>query len=114
MDNYKYTCTICLFKCNYNSFWLEHLSSEKHLRGGGPKIHKCKNENCDYETPVSWNMKMHVMTMHSTKEERSKSKYYCPNCDQPFFSPMFYNSHMKGSKHRNKVKIDELTQTKNE
>ena len=47
MDNYKYTCIMCRFKCNYNSFWLEHLSSEKHLRGGDPKIHKCKNQNCD-------------------------------------------------------------------
>jgi len=66
--------------CNYNSAWLEHLSSEKHTRQCKPKNHKCKFDNCDHETTISWNMKM-----HSTKEERSKSKYYCNDRDKVFF-----------------------------
>ena len=76
MDNYKYICEMCKFKCNYNSAWLDHLSSEKHKRYGKPKIHKCKFDNCEHETSVSWNMKMHVMTNYSTKEERSFNKKF--------------------------------------
>lgn len=112
MNNYKFICEMCKFKCNYNSAWLDHLSSEKHKREGKPKIHKCKFDNCHHETSVSWNMKMHVMTMHSTKEERSKSKYYCNDCDQVFFLPLFYDSHMKGRKHSNQVKINDLSKIK--
>ena len=108
MDNYKYTCDLCKFKCNYNSAWLDHLSSEKHKRYGKPKTHKCKYENCNHETPISWNMKMHVMTMHSTKEERSKSKYYCEDCDKVYFSSIYYQSHLKGAKHLNQSKINEI------
>jgi len=53
MDNYKYICEMCKFKCNYNSAWLDHLSSEKHMREGKSKIHKCKFDNCEHETSVS-------------------------------------------------------------
>lgn len=112
MNDYKFVCEMCRFNCNYNSAWLEHLSSEKHLRQGKPKIHKCKYEDCNHETSVSWNMKMHIMTIHSTKEERSKSKYYCNDCDKVFFAPLYYNKHMYGKKHLNQVKINELSQNK--
>jgi len=52
------------------------------------------------------------MKIHSTKEERSKSKYYCNDCDQVFFLPLFYDSHMKGRKHINQVKINVINQNK--
>ena len=32
MNDYKFVCDMCKFNCNYNSAWLEHVSSEKHLR----------------------------------------------------------------------------------
>ena len=50
--------------------------------------------------------------MHSTKEERSKSKYYCEDCDKAYFSPLYYQSHLKGMKHLNQVKINEINKNK--
>jgi len=108
MESYKFTCECCKFKCNYNSAWLEHLSSEKHLRQGKPKTHKCTFNGCTHETTIHWNMKMHVMTMHSTIEERSKMKYYCKVCDTVFFSPLYLDKHNIGIKHKNMIKVNEL------
>lgn len=48
--------------------------------------------------------------MHNTKEERSKSKYYCNECDTVFFSLIYYNKHMTGIKHSNQLKVNELSQ----
>jgi hypothetical protein len=54
-------------------------------------------------------MKLHFLSNHSTKEERSKEKYYCSDCDMVFFSPSYMNAHMEGIKHKNYVEaINEL------
>ena len=108
MEKQKFYCECCKFKCNYNSAWLTHLESEKHLRNGAPKTHKCKADGCDYNTTIHWNMKMHVMTVHSTMEERMKMKYYCKECDQVFFAPLYLDKHNNGIKHNNQVKINML------
>ena len=42
------------------------------------KIIKC--EQCDYIASNYWNNKMHYFSAHSSKEERSKQKYYCDIC----------------------------------
>lgn len=108
METPKFTCEACNFKCNFNSAWLTHLSSEKHLREGKQKIHKCNAPDCDYTTITYWNMRMHKMTMHSTMEERMKSKYYCKDCDKVFFAPLYLDKHYNGMKHKNQVKINIL------
>ena len=38
-------------------------------------IFNCKN--CEYIANNHWNLKMHNLSSHTTKEERSKQKYYC-------------------------------------
>jgi hypothetical protein len=113
MDNkiYKYNCECCKLNTNCTSVWLRHLESAKHKRQGDPKFHKC--ELCKFQTKTSWNFKLHKLSQHSTKEERSKSKYNCEICDVVFFSPLYYNSHMKGSKHKNLVLLDEYNKTIN-
>jgi hypothetical protein len=103
MEN-SFHCETCNYKCKYNSEYLKHLNSQKHARQGKKKIYKCSN--CDYETKTSnWNLKMHTLTKHSSKEERTKYKYYCNLCDSIFFSPLYLESHMKGSVHTNNLKL---------
>ena len=41
MNDYKFTCEMCKFKCKYNSGWLEHISSKKHQHQGTPTTYKC-------------------------------------------------------------------------
>ena len=113
MDNklYKYNCECCKLNKSCTAIWLKHLDSAKHKRHGEPKFHKC--DLCEFQTKTSWNYKLHKLSQHSTKEERSNSKYYCNICDVVFFSPLYYNSHMKGSKHKNLVLLDEYNKTIN-
>ena len=44
---------------------------------------------------------MHNLSAHSTKEERSKQKYYCDICDNVFFCSAYYNKHIAGKRHKN-------------
>ena len=109
MESYKFTCECCKFKCMYNSGWLDHISSKKHLRQNKPISYKCDIHNCDYISSTHWNLKIHKMNNHSTKEEREQSKYYCKDCDQIFLSPLYYNKHNIGKRHINQVKVNQLT-----
>jgi hypothetical protein len=102
MDEKKYFCQLCNFKSNYNSEIEIHLNSEKHKRGGKKKEYNC--DVCSYKTIVSlWNLKMHKASKHYTKEEREQSKYYCKTCDSIFFSPLYYNNHLKSIMHQTKT-----------
>jgi len=102
-----FRCDCCNYETNMTSFWLRHCETAKHKRNGQKKQHIC--EVCDYETTGIWNLKAHMLSQHSTPEERSKQKYYCKDCDQVFFSPVYYEKHMAGIKHANYVKaIEEL------
>ena len=81
-------CKSCNYGCNHNSVFVKHQKSDKHLRHGEKKIFKC--DKCDYKTTTShWNLKMHIMSKHSTIEERSKQKYYCNICDSIFLVHYF-------------------------
>ena len=108
MEIHKYICENCQFKTNFNSAWIKHLDSKKHERKGKTKIHTCNK--CNYETKTHWNLKMHYMNMHSTLEERIICKYYCLECDKVYFSPLYFNNHIKGIKHINQSKINKLNQ----
>ena len=62
-------------------------------------IFNCKN--CEYIANNHWNLKMHNLSSHTTKEERSKQKYYCDICDNVFFCSAYYNKHINGKRHKN-------------
>ena len=101
-SQHQFYCEICKYGCNHNSVFMRHQKSEKHLRNGEKKIYKCPD--CDYKTETShWNLKMHIMSKHSTPEEKSKQKYYCATCDGVFFSPLFYKNHIKSITYINKM-----------
>lgn len=51
-------------------------------------------------------MRLHKLTQHASKEEKSKSKYYCESCDQVFFSSFLHDSHINGTKHKNRIIIN--------
>ena len=110
-DN-KFICDNCKYETNRASNWLRHCESAKHQRNGAKKQHIC--EECGYETTGNWNLKVHILSQHATVEERAKQKYYCSDCDQVFFSPVYYESHMAGIKHATYVKaLEELKKVKN-
>jgi hypothetical protein len=100
----KYNCECCKFKTNFPSEWLVHIKSKKHERQGQPKTYKC--ENCDYEGLNHWNLKMHILSQHATKEERQQQKYYCADCDQVFFSSAYKTKHINGINHKNRILAD--------
>ena len=102
-------CRFCDYETNKPSDWLKHTSTEKHKRLGKKKTHTCEYQNCDYECKTAWNMKLHVLTQHLTKEDRAKQKYYCVDCDTVFVSQASKNTHTNGIKHKNYVEaIKEL------
>jgi len=92
-------CQLCNYKTNRTTDWLRHIKSNRHLRQGTKKISKC--EECDIVFASHCTLKHHILTTHSTKEERSKSKYYCETCDYVFISKLYYDKHMNGIKHKN-------------
>jgi hypothetical protein len=102
MEKKKFYCETCKYGCDNNSTYKKHIASQVHARGGQKKIYKC--DACDYQTETSqWNRKMHFLAMHATKEVRAQQKYYCSECDQVFFSPLYFTSHNKNITHLTNV-----------
>ena len=102
----KYSCHHCNFETDKPYSWIRHCESAKHLRQGQRKTHKCPE--CDFESIGTWNLKIHMLSQHATKEERSEYKYHCSACDVIFISKLYYEKHMQGQKHANRLKADEL------
>ena len=104
-DNKEFSCHYCNYETNKPSDWLKHCASGKHNRLGQKKSHEC--DECDYTTKSAWNMKLHNLSQHCSKKERSEQKYYCSDCDVVFFAPLYKEKHMNGIKHKNYVKSKE-------
>jgi hypothetical protein len=96
-----FNCDYCKYSTIKPSDWLKHIESMKHARNGEKKPLECSI--CDYIGLTHWNLRMHKLAIHSTKEERQKSKYYCNDCDQVFFCPLYFNKHNSSKKHQNMV-----------
>jgi hypothetical protein len=94
---YKYSCDLCNFNTLYISEWNKHINTDKHKRDGTKKQTKCSI--CNYISNTHWNLKMHILTQHSTKEQRIEQKYYCTYCDQVFFCSQYLKTHINGKKH---------------
>lgn len=105
-DKKKYYCKFCNYSTDHACDWIKHSETDKHQRNGKKKIHKC-NE-CEYESNSKWNMNIHLLSSHSTQEERKKSKFYCKDCDQVFFCKLYLDKHNSGKKHKNVIKANEI------
>ena len=106
MEESKFKC----IKCNYNtscaSDWIKHVDTAKHKRNGQKLPKNCSE--CDYIGLNHWNLKMHLVINHYTKEQRTLEKYYCYDCDQVFFCSEYMKKHMNGKKHSNMVLANKL------
>jgi len=79
---------------------------KKHLRNGKPKTTICSI--CNFSTSTHWNLKLHILSHHSTKEESRKYKYYCSVCDLVFFCNTYKNKHIAGKIHKNRELCDQF------
>ncbi len=98
----KFNCVECNYHTSKNSDWLKHEQSSKHLRNGQKKPTQCSK--CNHNAYTHWNLKLHILSQHSTIEERKKSKFYCESCDQVFFCKLYMDNHNSGIKHKNIIK----------
>ena len=105
IENFKYCCEICNYKCKYQAHWKQHLDSDKHNNNGKRKT-RCdkllepKCNLCSFTTNNLTNMKVHKLTKHSTVEDRqTEFKFYCLKCDFGTFAEILYNRHLTTNKH---------------
>ena len=95
----EFYCYLCEYKTTISNDWIKHIKSKKHERNGKPKTKKC--DKCEYSAISHWNLKQHLLTQHSTLEERKKTKYYCELCDLVFFCCAYKQKHEEGKRHIN-------------
>ena len=103
-----YYCYLCDYTTKKNADWLKHQNTQRHIRNGKPKTTSCSI--CNFVTSTHWNLKLHILSHHSSKEERQKYKYYCETCDLVFFCSTYMNKHIAGKIHKNRelcLKIQE-------
>ena len=91
-DNEKLYCECCDYTATANAFWLKHLETQKHKRNGQPKPTSCTLCNRSFINHIT--QKHHMLSAHSTKEDRVKEKYYCDCCDVVFISKMYHDKHI--------------------
>jgi hypothetical protein len=111
--NKTYACEKCNTICNSEKSWNKHIETNKHKTGKNKirsdKIYPCKctsSENCNFIATKKSHMDQHILTFHSTKEERKvKYKYYCDICDFGSLSEVAFNKHLLSNKHKNFVLI---------
>ena len=97
----KFSCECCKYKTDKPSDWLKHLNCEKHKRNGENKKIECIP--CNYTATSHWNLKIHNLTFHFSKEEKLKHKYYCETCDAVMFCSTYYNKHINGLRHKKSI-----------
>ena len=103
----KYYCECCNYNCLYPAHWKQHIESEKHKNQGkrkprSDKILEPKCKICNYITNNLTCMRVHILTNHSTNEERKKEfKYYCEKCDFGTFAEILFTRHNETKKHIN-------------
>ena len=110
MEDYKFKCDKCNFKCKYNSQWLKHTESGLHKDGIKKKRSDIKEPykcvRCIYETKNLYTYKQHILNEHGTIDEREKGfKYYCKKCDFGTFSKDIINNHNNTIKHKYNIII---------
>jgi hypothetical protein len=116
-EKHKYICEKCNFKCNHESRWNQHIETELHKTGKkktrSDKKFDGKCKHCEFIAKNNINMQQHVLSFHSTKEERKAGfKYYCEHCDYGTFAKTFFDKHNGTSKHKTIMDIVNKQTTK--
>ena len=82
-----------------NIILLHELNPKRKKEDNYKQAEKCKF--CNYMTKNVFLLKKHILTEHSTKEERKeKITYYCNLCDFGTFSKDTYDIHLNTNKHK--------------
>jgi hypothetical protein len=98
----EYYCECCDVHVNHINNWVKHINSSKHKREGKPKSIECVECKRKFINHIT--QRHHMLSTHSTKEERAKEKYYCDICDYVFISKLYMDKHIQGKIHLLKVK----------
>jgi len=105
INELKYNCEKCKYKCQFECQWKKHCDTVLHKTGLRKKKdnykqpEKCKD--CEYMTKNTALMKKHRLNEHALKEEREKGfKYYCSSCDFGTFSKDTLDVHNNTNKHK--------------
>jgi len=93
----EFKCEACKTTLYHITNWNLHVNSEKHKRNGQPKPTSCTLCNRSFINHIT--QRHHMLSAHSTKEDRVKEKYYCDCCDVVFISKMYHDKHNSGKKH---------------
>jgi len=102
-------CDCCNFNAHSPTEWIKHVETKKHLRKGTKLNTNLKCEDCGFVSINSYNFNIHKILIHGTPTDRkTKSKFYCDDCDIGFFCELYYNKHMISKKHLNMVKYNQL------
>ncbi len=103
----NYHCDICNYSCIYESHWLKHLKTRSHNNNGiETRIRKKKRDIlctiCNKEFTPYNKLRAHILSKHSTKEEREEEfPYYCNFCDFGTFGKCLLDKHYNSKKHQN-------------
>jgi hypothetical protein len=102
-------CDYCNFDAHSPTEWIKHVETKKHLRKGTKLNTNFKCEDCGFVSINSYNFNIHKILIHGTPTDRkTKSKFYCDDCDLGFFCELYYSKHMISKKHLNMVKYNQL------
>jgi len=82
----------------------KHLVSKKHTgnkrKERSDKIIEEQCKFCSHKSSKVTNMKLHILTNHSSKEERQKiMKHYCDKCDFGTNAEILFERHLQTKKH---------------
>lgn len=108
--NNNYYCETCKYKCHHESHWNQHINTVKHKNNGKIKRNRPKENlkcpHCTFNTNMHGNYKTHILTKHSTSEDRkTKFTFYCEQCDFGTFGKINYDRHCESQKHINNTKL---------
>jgi hypothetical protein len=96
---YYATCECCNFNALSKRHWIAHIETQKHNRNGKKRSELNVCDTCGYWCMYHYNMDIHKIIKHGTKEQRKSSPYYCKYCDMAFFSTLFEKKHFLSKKH---------------
>ena len=103
MNNFY--CNECEYNTSKKSDCIKHINCAKHLRHGKNKSTNC--DLCDYKSSNCWNLTIHKLYHHLTKEDREKQKYYCNICDNVFVCKKYMDKNYNVKNHNIKLKVKE-------
>jgi hypothetical protein len=106
-DN-PYYCEICKYTAKTRGNLMQHFNTIKHRGGGKNPMSKTNKKDfgpnckyCAYTTNIVSAMAVHVLTNHSTSEERkARFTHYCDQCDVGTFSTKLHARHCETKKHK--------------